>query len=124
MPGQRAGSPVAVLYIYARVEYNAESKKTGQEKVQFYCEEDLLFLSSYYLSMGDRDNTLMIIYEDTVSGPVGSILFCQVRIHVKKNMDTLILSNFRQNQLRKKVYFYQFIFKFRLIQVFLSTLYK
>ena len=25
--------------------------KTGQEKVQFYCEDDLLFLSSYYLSM-------------------------------------------------------------------------
>ena len=25
--------------------------KTGQEKVQFYCEDDSLFLSSYYLSM-------------------------------------------------------------------------
>ena len=46
MPGRRAGSPFAV---YARVQ--CREPKTGQEKVQFYCEDDLLFLSSYYLSM-------------------------------------------------------------------------
>ena len=42
----RSGSPIAV---YARVQ--CQEPKTGQEKVQFYCEDDLLFLSSYYLSM-------------------------------------------------------------------------
>ena len=43
---QRAGSPIAV---YARVQ--CRDPKTGQEKVQFYCKYDSLFLSSYYLSM-------------------------------------------------------------------------
>ena len=43
---QRAGSPIAV---YAQVQ--CQEPKTGQQKVQFYCEDDLLFWSSYYLSM-------------------------------------------------------------------------
>ena len=30
------------------------SSKTGQEKVQYNCKDDLLFLSSYYLSMVQR----------------------------------------------------------------------
>ena len=46
MQGRRAGSPIAV---YARVQ--CREPKTGQQKVQFYCEDDILFLSSYYLSM-------------------------------------------------------------------------
>ena len=39
MPGRRAGSPIAV---YARVQ--CQEPKTGQEKVQFYCEDDSLLL--------------------------------------------------------------------------------
>ena len=49
MPGQRAGSPIAD---YAQVQ--CPKTKTGQEKVQFYCEDKLLFLSSYYLSMPQK----------------------------------------------------------------------
>ena len=45
MPGQRAGSPIAVYAV------QCQEPKTGQEKVQLYCEDDILFLSSYYLSM-------------------------------------------------------------------------
>ena len=36
--------------VFAQVQYR--EPKTGQQKFQFYCEDDLLFLSSYYLSMG------------------------------------------------------------------------
>ena len=50
MPGRWAGSPVTV---YAQEQ--CREPKTGQEKVQFYCEDDSLFLSSYYLSMVSRD---------------------------------------------------------------------
>ena len=46
MPGRRARSPIA---FYARVQ--CREPKTGLERVQFYCEDDILFLSSYYLSM-------------------------------------------------------------------------
>ena len=35
--------------VYARRQ--CREPKTGQEKVQLYCEDDTLFLSSYYLSM-------------------------------------------------------------------------
>ena len=46
MPGRRARSPIA---FYARVQ--CREPKTGLERVQFYCEDDILFLSFYYLSM-------------------------------------------------------------------------
>ena len=46
--GCQAGGPGHLLQ-YMR-EYNAETH-TGQEKVQLYCEDDLLLLSSYYLPM-------------------------------------------------------------------------
>ena len=46
MLGRQAGSPIAV---YARVQCG--EPKTGQEKVHFSSEDDLLFISSYYLSM-------------------------------------------------------------------------
>ena len=46
MPGRWAGSPIAV---YTRVQ--CREPKTEQEKVQFYCEDDSLFLSFYYLSL-------------------------------------------------------------------------
>ena len=45
MPGRQAGSPIAV---YARVQ--CREPKTGQKKVQFYCEDDWLWPSCYYLS--------------------------------------------------------------------------
>ena len=57
MPGRRAGSPIAV---YAGVQ--CQEPKTGQEKVQFYCEEDLLFLSSYYLSMRRNIQATTLIF--------------------------------------------------------------
>ena len=46
MPGRQAGSTIAV---YARVQ--CQEPKKGQEKVYFSSEDDLLFISSYYLSM-------------------------------------------------------------------------
>ena len=46
MPGRRAGSPIVV---YARVQ--CREPETGQQKVQFYSEDNSLFLSSYYLSI-------------------------------------------------------------------------
>ena len=46
MPGCRAGSPFAV---YAWVQ--CREPKTGQKKVQFYCKDDWLWPSCYYLSM-------------------------------------------------------------------------
>ena len=46
MPGQRAGSPVSV---YVRV--HCREPKTGQQMVQFYCKDDWLLPSCYYLSM-------------------------------------------------------------------------
>ena len=46
MPGRQAGSPFAV-----NTQVQCREPKTGPEKVQFYCEDDWLFLSSYYLSM-------------------------------------------------------------------------
>ena len=49
MPGLLAGSPIAV---YAEVQ--CPEPKTGQEKVQFNGEDNLLFLSFYYLSMGTK----------------------------------------------------------------------
>ena len=42
MPGRRARSPIAV---YARVQ--CREPKTGQEKVQFCCEDDLLAYYEY-----------------------------------------------------------------------------
>ena len=45
MPGRRAGSPIAV---YARAQCREPNR--GQQKVHLYCEDDSLFLSSYYLS--------------------------------------------------------------------------
>ena len=51
MPGRRAGSTFAV---YARVQ--CREPKTGQEKAQFYCEDDSLFLSSYYLFIYGLNN--------------------------------------------------------------------
>ena len=38
-----------------QVRVQCREPKTGQETVQFYCEDDSLFLSSYYLSMVSRD---------------------------------------------------------------------
>ena len=55
MPGRRAGSPIAV---YSQVQ--CREPKTGQEKVQFYCEDDSLFLSSYYLSMLNSDANIRL----------------------------------------------------------------
>ena len=46
MPGWRAGSPVSV---YVRV--HCREPKTGQQMVQFYCEDDWLWPSCYCLSM-------------------------------------------------------------------------
>ena len=46
MPGWRADA------VYARVQ--CQEPKTGLQKVQLYCEDDSLFLSSYYLFMGYR----------------------------------------------------------------------
>ena len=58
MPGRRAGSPVSV---YARV--HCWEPKTGQNKVQFYCKDDWLWPSCYYLSMyGRRPLYLYIQY--------------------------------------------------------------
>ena len=45
---QRAGSPIAV---YMRAQVQCREPKTGQEKVQFCCEGDWHFLSSYYFSI-------------------------------------------------------------------------
>ena len=56
MPSRRAGSPIAV---YARVQ--CREPKTGQEKVQFYCKDDSLFLSFYYLSMMYSYSTMCIV---------------------------------------------------------------
>ena len=46
MPGRRAVSPVSV-YAWA----HCREPKTGQQKVQFYCKDDFLWPSCYYLSM-------------------------------------------------------------------------
>ena len=40
--------------VYVRVQ--CWEPKTGQEKVQFYCEDDSIFLSPYYLSMLSTQN--------------------------------------------------------------------
>ena len=39
------------LFQYMREYVQCREPKTGQEKVQLYCKDDSLFLSSYYLSM-------------------------------------------------------------------------
>ena len=40
-----------LLAIAAYEQVQCREPKTGQKKVQFYCEDDSYFLSSYYLSM-------------------------------------------------------------------------
>ena len=55
MPGQWAGPPIAV---YAQV--HCREPKTGQQKVELYCEDDLPCQSGYNLSMS-LDNTIVTI---------------------------------------------------------------
>ena len=53
------------IAVYARVQ--CREPKTGQERVQFYCEDDILFLFSYYLSMMEdiprQDDAFTVLYE-------------------------------------------------------------
>ena len=51
VPRLREAVPVGWVPIAVYAQVQCREPKTVQEKVQFYCEDNSLFLSSYYLSM-------------------------------------------------------------------------
>ena len=58
--GSQAGGLGHLLQnMHARVQ--CQKPKTGQEKVQLYCEDDSLFLSFYYLSIMYSYSTMCIV---------------------------------------------------------------
>ena len=96
MLGRRAGSPIAVP-VYARVQ--CRESKIEQEKVQFYCKDDSLFLSSYYLSMLSRVSSEFCVIASSQNGSTVTQKSSIEWINKKPDLRYLFLSIRRYLQL-------------------------